>query len=93
MVHGVAPRGLDAGTSIAIRLGKRENGVRAVERIALRAGMDSTLVIRVERRDSRRRSRASQSTKGHGVSAGGSATGCTGRCARRACRRRRRRII
>jgi murein DD-endopeptidase MepM/ murein hydrolase activator NlpD len=45
MIHSVAPRGLDAGTSIAIRLGKRENGVRAVERIALRAGMDSTLVV------------------------------------------------
>jgi murein DD-endopeptidase MepM/ murein hydrolase activator NlpD len=45
MVHGVAPRGLDAGTSVAIRLGKRENGVRAVDRIALRAGMDSILVI------------------------------------------------
>lgn len=45
MVHGVAPHGLDAGTGIAIRLGKRANGVRAVERIALRAGMDSNLVI------------------------------------------------
>jgi len=46
MVHDAAPRGLDAGTSIAIRLGKRDGaGRRPVERIALRAGLDSDLII------------------------------------------------
>ena len=46
MVHAAAPRGLDPGTPIAIRLGKRGSaGHRAVERIALRAGLDSDLVI------------------------------------------------
>jgi murein DD-endopeptidase MepM/ murein hydrolase activator NlpD len=46
MVHAAAPRGLDAGTSIAIRLGKRNvGGQRAIDRIALHAGLDSDLVI------------------------------------------------
>ena len=46
MVHDAAPRGLDAGTRIAIRLGKRDGaGQRPVERIALRAGLDSDLII------------------------------------------------
>jgi murein DD-endopeptidase MepM/ murein hydrolase activator NlpD len=46
MVHDAAPRGLDSGTQIAIRLGKRDGGgQRSVERIALRAGLDSDLVI------------------------------------------------
>jgi murein DD-endopeptidase MepM/ murein hydrolase activator NlpD len=46
LVHDAAPRGLDPGTMIAIRLGKRGGaGRRAVERIALRAGLDSDLVI------------------------------------------------
>jgi murein DD-endopeptidase MepM/ murein hydrolase activator NlpD len=45
IVRRVAPSGLDGGTNIAIRLGRREDGVRAVERIALRAGMDSVLVV------------------------------------------------
>ena len=46
MVHGVAPRGLDGGTEIAIRLGRRAGpGLRSIERIALRAGLDTDLVI------------------------------------------------
>ena len=46
LVHAAAPRGLDAGTNIAIRLGRRGGaGQRPVERIALRAGLDSDLVI------------------------------------------------
>ena len=46
MVHGVAPSGLDGGTEIAIRLGRRAGpGLRSIERIALRAGLDTDLVI------------------------------------------------
>jgi murein DD-endopeptidase MepM/ murein hydrolase activator NlpD len=46
MVHAAAPRGLDDGTSIAIRLGQRSGaGQRSVERVALRAGLDAELVI------------------------------------------------
>lgn len=46
MVHDAAPRGLDPGTNIAIRLGKRVGaGQRSVERIALRAGLDTDLLI------------------------------------------------
>ena len=45
-VHNVAPRGLDGGTNIAIRLGKRTGaGLRSVDRIALRAGLDTDLII------------------------------------------------
>jgi murein DD-endopeptidase MepM/ murein hydrolase activator NlpD len=45
-VHAVAPRGLDGGTSIAIRLGKRAGpGLRNVDRIALRAGLDTDLIV------------------------------------------------
>ena len=45
-VHAVAPRGLDGGTSISIRLGKRAGpGLRNIDRIALRAGLDTDLVI------------------------------------------------
>ncbi len=45
-VHGVAPRGLDAGTNVAIRLGKRAGpGLREINRIALRAGLDTDLII------------------------------------------------
>ncbi|MCY7398639.1 MAG: hypothetical protein LH466_07380, partial [Sphingomonas bacterium] len=46
MVHAVAPRGLDGGTAISIRLGQRAGaGLRTVDRIALRAGLDTDLVI------------------------------------------------
>ena len=46
MVHGVAPSGLAGGTEIAIRLGRREGpGLRSIERIALRAGLDTDLII------------------------------------------------
>jgi murein DD-endopeptidase MepM/ murein hydrolase activator NlpD len=45
MVHAAAPRGLDAGTMITIRLGKRDGATRLVDRVALRAGLDSELVI------------------------------------------------
>jgi murein DD-endopeptidase MepM/ murein hydrolase activator NlpD len=46
MVHAAAPRGLDGGTSIAIRLGKRDGaGQRSVDRIALHTGLDSDLII------------------------------------------------
>ncbi len=46
MVHGAAPRGLDAGRAIAIRLGRRGgSGARAVDRLALRIGLDVDLVI------------------------------------------------
>jgi len=46
MVRSAAPRGLDDGTEIAIRLGKCTGaGQRAVERISLRAGLDTDLVI------------------------------------------------
>ena len=46
LVHQVAPRGIDAGTAIAGRLGKREpGGLRNVERVAFRAGLDTDLVI------------------------------------------------
>ncbi|MDQ3075148.1 MAG: M23 family metallopeptidase [Pseudomonadota bacterium] len=46
MVHAVAPRGLDGGTQIAIRLGKRHGaGFRSVDRIALRAGFDTDLIV------------------------------------------------
>ncbi len=45
-VHAVAPRGLDDGTSIAIRLGRRAGpGLRNVDRVALRAGLDTDLII------------------------------------------------
>ena len=46
MVHDAAPRGLDPGTRIVIRLGRRDGGgQRAIERISLRAGLDTDLVI------------------------------------------------
>ena len=46
MVHAVAPRGLDGGTNIAIRLGQRAvAGLRGIDRIALRAGLDTDLII------------------------------------------------
>ncbi|HXH15373.1 MAG TPA: M23 family metallopeptidase [Sphingomonas sp.] len=46
MVHAVAPRGLDRGTNISIRLGKRAGaGLRNVDRIALRAGLDTDLIV------------------------------------------------
>jgi murein DD-endopeptidase MepM/ murein hydrolase activator NlpD len=46
MIYGAAPRGLDPGTAIALRLGKREpGGLRRVDRIALRVGLDLDLLI------------------------------------------------
>ena len=46
MVHAAAPRGLDGGTSISIRLGQRAGaGLRTVDRIGLRAGLDTDLII------------------------------------------------
>ena len=45
MVHQAAPRGVDPGTAIAIRLGRRDGAQRALERVGLRAGLDSELVI------------------------------------------------
>jgi len=46
LVAGAAPRGIDPGTGIALRLGRREpGGLRSVERVALRAGMDFKLLI------------------------------------------------
>ena len=46
LVHAAAPRGLDPGTAIDIRLGQRRpDGQRGIDRIALRAGMDIDLVI------------------------------------------------
>ncbi|MCY7338612.1 MAG: M23 family metallopeptidase [Sphingomonas bacterium] len=46
LVHRAAPRGIDPGTAIAIRLGGREpGGLRSIERVALRAGLDVGLVI------------------------------------------------
>ena len=46
LVHHVAPRGIDTGTAIAVRLGQREaGGLRAVDRVALRAGLYTELVI------------------------------------------------
>ena len=45
-VHSAAPRGLDPGTAISLRLGKRDpSGLRPVERLALRVGMDLDLTI------------------------------------------------
>ena len=45
LVHGAAPR-LKPGTSLSIRLGKRDaSGRRSVERIALRASMDLKLLV------------------------------------------------
>ena len=47
MIYGAAPRGLDPGTPIALRLGKREpGGLRSIDRIALRVGLDLDLLIR-----------------------------------------------
>lgn len=46
MVHEVAPRGIDPANGISISLGRRDGGgTRNVERIALRAGIDSNLMI------------------------------------------------
>ena len=46
MVHAIAPRGLDGGTSISIRLGQRAGaGLRGIDRIALRAGLETDLII------------------------------------------------
>jgi murein DD-endopeptidase MepM/ murein hydrolase activator NlpD len=46
MIHGAAPHGLDPGTPIALRLGKREpGGLRSVDRIALRVGLDLDVLI------------------------------------------------
>jgi murein DD-endopeptidase MepM/ murein hydrolase activator NlpD len=45
LVHGAAPR-LAPGTSIAIRLGKRDGGTRRpIERVALRASMELKLLV------------------------------------------------
>ncbi len=46
LARGVAPRGVDPGTLVAVRLGQREpGGLRSVERVAFRSGLDLNLVI------------------------------------------------
>ncbi len=46
LVRGAAPRGIDPGTAISVRLGAREpGGLRSIERVAFRAGLDLDLVI------------------------------------------------
>ncbi|HXG99177.1 MAG TPA: M23 family metallopeptidase [Sphingomicrobium sp.] len=46
LVASAAPRGLDVGTSIKLRLGRRAaGGFRGIERVALRAGLDVVLTI------------------------------------------------
>jgi len=45
MLHAAAPHGLDGGTRVAIRLGRRAGGQRRIERIALRTGLDRDLII------------------------------------------------
>ncbi|MDQ3144632.1 MAG: M23 family metallopeptidase [Pseudomonadota bacterium] len=46
LIASAAPRGIDPGTAIAVRLGRREpGGLRGVDRIALRAGIDANLLV------------------------------------------------
>ncbi len=46
LIASAAPRGIDPGTAISARLGEREpGGLRNVNRVALRAGIDLNLVI------------------------------------------------
>jgi murein DD-endopeptidase MepM/ murein hydrolase activator NlpD len=46
LIASAAPGGIAPGTSLAIRLGRRSpSGVRPVERIALRAGLDLNLAV------------------------------------------------
>ena len=46
LMASAAPRGIDPGTAIALRLGRRKpGGLRSVERLALRAGLDFRLLI------------------------------------------------
>ena len=46
LIRSAAPQGISPGTSLSIRLGRRlPNGSRPVERIALRAGLDSNIVV------------------------------------------------
>jgi len=46
LIASAAPGGIPAGTSVSIRLGRRSpSGVRPVDRIALRAGLDLDLAV------------------------------------------------
>jgi murein DD-endopeptidase MepM/ murein hydrolase activator NlpD len=46
MITGAAPGGIAPGTSISIKLGRRSpSGVRPIERVALRAGLDLNLAV------------------------------------------------
>ncbi len=46
LIASAAPAGIDPGTSVSIRLGRRSpSGVRPIERIALRAGLDLNLAV------------------------------------------------
>jgi len=46
LVAKAAPSGLDPGTAIALRLGRRDpGGLRGIERVALRAGLELELTI------------------------------------------------
>lgn len=45
LITGAITGGLAPGTSIAIRLGRKQGAVRPVERLALRAGLDAEIVI------------------------------------------------
>ena len=46
LIAGAAPGGIAPGTSIAIKLGRRTpSGVRPLERVALRAGLDLSLAV------------------------------------------------
>jgi len=46
LIASAAPRGVAPGTSVSIRLGRRSpSGIRPVERIALRAGLDLDLAV------------------------------------------------
>ena len=46
LIASAAPGGIAPGTSVAIKLGRRSpSGVRPVERIALRAGLDLNIII------------------------------------------------
>ena len=46
LVREAAPRGIEAGTAVAVRLGeKTQNGRRGIDRVALRAGLDAELLI------------------------------------------------
>src|SRR6185369_2122605 len=46
LIAGAAPGGIAPGTSIAIKLGRRSpSGVRPIERIAFRAGLDLNVIL------------------------------------------------